>query len=363
MVTVDVELGTRRYAVHIGADALTAGCRFLAASSFSRRVLVVTDDNVAGLYARTVQAELAERGFTVALKVLPAGERAKTLAHAAALYQAAIDGGLDRRAPLVALGGGVVGDVAGFVAATLYRGVPFVQMPTTLLAQVDSSIGGKVAVNHPAGKNLIGAFYQPVAVFADTAVLASLPPREIRTGLAEVIKYGVIASPPLFAYLEAHVPDILAAAPERLAWLVEQSCRIKAAVVAQDECDEGQRAILNFGHTVGHAVERCAGYGHYTHGEAVAIGMYAAAVLSCDLGMCRRDTVRELKALLQRYGLPVAAAGLAPSDVMAALGHDKKNVAGRLHWVLLQDIGRVMVSADVPSDAVRLAVRAVLTGN
>lgn len=363
MVEVDVDLGERRYPIYIGSGALAAGCGYVAAASFSRRVLVVTDDIVAGLYARHVQNALAARGFTVVLQAVAAGETAKTMENAAALYTAAIDGGLDRRAPVLALGGGVVGDLAGFVAATLYRGVPFIQLPTTLLAQVDSSVGGKVAVNHLAGKNLIGAFYQPTAVFADTDVLASLPPREIRTGLAEVIKYGLIAAPPVFTYLAEHTADILAARPDRLAWLVEQSCRIKAAVVAQDERDEGRRAILNFGHTVGHAVERCAGYGRYTHGEAVAIGMYAAAVLSHYLGLCRHGVVRQVNDILCRYGLPVTATGLNQDDLLAALGHDKKNIAGRLHWILLKDIGQVMVSADVPEDAVRQAVRVVLAQN
>lgn len=359
MVEVDVELGARRYPIYIGPGILTALGRFLADGPFTRRALVVTDDAIAALYAAVVQADLTRHGFTVSLQTVTAGETAKTLDNAAALYTAAIDSLMDRHSPVIALGGGVVGDLAGFVAATLFRGVPFIQVPTTLLAQVDSSVGGKVAVNHPSGKNLIGAFYQPSAVFADTAVLGTLPPREIRSGLAEIIKYGVIASPAVFAYLAEHAEDILSAHPSHLAWLVEASCRIKAGVVAQDERDEGARAVLNFGHTVGHAVERCAGFGRYTHGEAVAIGMYAASLLSQRLGLCYGDTVKEIKDMLARYGLPVTAPGLAPAELLAALRHDKKSIAGRINWILVKAIGTVTISAEVPTEEVRQVLAAI----
>jgi 3-dehydroquinate synthase len=349
---VNVNLPDGGYTIHIapgGLDRLGALVRGLALGD---RALVVSDATVAALYGGRAVAVLRQAGVNAELAAVPPGEDAKSLAVADTLYTKAIALGLDRRSPVIAVGGGVVGDLAGFVAATYLRGVPFVQVPTTLLAQVDSSVGGKVAVNHPAGKNLIGAFHQPRLVVADTDLLATLPARELASGLAEVVKYGIIADAAFFAYLEANSAAILARAPSVLGEIVRRSCEIKAAVVEQDEKESGLRMILNFGHTIGHAVEAAAGFARFSHGEAVAVGMHAAARLSAILGRCGPDTVAAVDALLARFGLPAAAPGYRPADLLAYLARDKKSIGGTVNWVLTGGIGRVAVSREVPEEAV-----------
>lgn len=352
MAEVNVSLPGGGYAIHIAPGGLDMLGDLIRRLKLGDRALVVTDANVAALYGERALAALRRAGMRADLAVIPPGEESKSLAAAEGLYSTAIDGGLDRKSPIVAVGGGVVGDLAGFVAATYLRGVPFIQVPTTLLAQVDSSVGGKVAVNHPAGKNLIGAFYQPRLVVADTAVLATLPARELASGLAEVVKYGVIADDAFFAWLGTNSEAILAREAGVIGEIIRRSCEIKAAVVEQDEKESHLRMILNFGHTIGHAVEAATGFARYTHGEGVAIGMYGAARLSNILGRCGPETVENIAALLGRLGLPTAARGCRAEDLAAYLARDKKSVDGAVNWVLPDGIGRVAISADVPEDAV-----------
>ena len=270
----------------------------------------------------------------------------------------AIELGLDRKSPIFALGGGVVGDLAGFIAATYMRGVPFVQLPTSLLAQVDSSVGGKVAVNHALGKNLIGAFYQPKGVFMDLSMMESLPKREIATGLGEIIKYGIIYDADFFAYLEQHADAVLALEREAAVHMIARSCEIKAAVVSEDEKESGLRRILNFGHTMAHAIEKETGYIRYNHGEAVAIGMIGAADISARLGMVSADDVARVEALVERMQLPTKAEGCTVDAMYRDIFHDKKTINGKVNWVLMQGIGKVTCRNDVPEDIVRKAMAA-----
>lgn len=362
MEEVKVKLPAGSYTIHIGSGILPETGRFLSQLGFSDRALVVTDANVAPHYGAQVTAALGRAGITAEFVAVAPGEAAKALATAEQLYSAAIAGRLDRRSPVVALGGGVVGDLAGFVAATYQRGVPFVQLPTTLLAQVDSSVGGKVAVNHTLGKNLIGAFYQPCLVVADTAVLTTLPVRELVAGLAEVVKYGVIADADFFTFLADRPAAVLAGDSGVLAEIVGRSCDLKARVVEQDERDTGLRMILNFGHTVGHAVEAAAGFARYRHGEAVAIGMHAAATLSRRLGLCDDATVIAIADLLRQLGLPVTAAGCRPDDLLTYLARDKKSFGGKVNWVLVEKIGRVIICDDVPEKEVRRLLADITAG-
>lgn len=289
---------------------------------------------------------------------IPAGESSKSLAVAEKLYTRAIELGLDRKSPIFALGGGVVGDLAGFIAATYMRGVPFVQLPTSLLAQVDSSVGGKVAVNHALGKNLIGAFYQPEAVFMDLAMMETLPKREIYTGLGEIIKYGIIYDAAFFAYLEQHVQDVLSLEQEAAVHMIARSCEIKAAVVSQDEKESGLRRILNFGHTMAHAIEKETGYLRYNHGEAVAIGMVGAADISARLGMIDAADVARVTSLIERLHLPTVAEGCTVDAMYQDIFHDKKTINGKVNWVLMKGIGEVTCRNDVPEDIVRAAMAA-----
>ena len=353
MAEVKVNLPSKGYSIHIEAGGLDRLGGFMGRLGLGGRALVVSDENVAVRYGERAMASLDGAGIAAALAVVPAGEEAKSLAVADTLFGRAIAAGLDRACPVVALGGGVVGDLAGFIAATYLRGVPFVQVPTTLLSQVDSSVGGKVAVNHPAGKNLIGAFHQPRLVVADIELLATLPARELASGLAEVVKAGVIADAAFFAYLERNAAAALARDPAVLTEVVRRSCEIKAAVVEQDEKESHLRMILNFGHTIGHAVEAAAGFSRYSHGEAVAIGMHGVALLSRLLGRCGDDTVAAVTGLLTRFGLPTTAEGLGVAELLDYLVRDKKSVGGAVSWVLAEGVGRVTITRDVPDEAVR----------
>ncbi|MFN3842059.1 MAG: 3-dehydroquinate synthase [Rehaibacterium terrae] len=355
MTTLQVELGARRYPIHIDRGlldrpGLIAGC------APGRHVLIVTDANVAPLYLAKLEAALA--GKLVRSVILPPGEQEKTLARFAELMDALATLGASRDATVVALGGGVIGDLAGFAAACWMRGVRLVQVPTTLLAMVDSSVGGKTAVDLPAGKNLVGAFHQPAAVIADTDTLRTLPERELRAGLAEVVKYGALGDADFFAWLEARGKDLLARDTDALAAAIERCCMHKAAIVARDETETGERALLNFGHTFGHAIEAEQGFGGLLHGEAVAAGMVLAARLSQALGLAAPTDTERLAALLQGLGLPVAVpAGLAPEALLARMRLDKKNRSGRLRLILWRGIGRAEIVEDVAEDAV-LAVLA-----
>jgi 3-dehydroquinate synthase len=324
------------------------------------RALVITDENVAPI-ARPYMAGLEGVGITPALAVIPAGECSKTLDRAIDLYDELIKIRADRHTTVVALGGGVVGDLAGFVAATFARGLPLLMIPTTLLAQVDSAVGGKVGVNHPRCKNIIGAFHQPAGVWVDTATLDSLPPREIRCGLAEVVKYGMILDAHFFHELETQADAISARRPDALRRVVAQSCRLKAEVVTHDEREEtGLRAVLNYGHTIGHAIEAVSGYdGDYRHGEAVAVGMVAEARLAERMGWLDPAVSGRLSALLDRFGLPVSAPGLAADALLDAMSRDKKNQKGKTRFVLPHGVGRVELT-DLPDEADLRAVLARL---
>ncbi len=361
MRKVRVDLPENGYDILIGDGLETEIASFFESAGFSSKALILSDTNVGKLYAEKILEILRRTGKQPAVHLVPAGESSKALTEAERVYTKAIEQGLDRKSAIVALGGGVVGDLAGFIAATYMRGVPFVQIPTSLLAQVDSSVGGKVAVNHRLGKNMIGAFYQPKRVFIDLSCLSSLPKRELFTGLGEVVKYGVIYDETFFSYLEEHVDAVLALRLEALEHLVVRSCEIKADVVSQDEREAGLRAILNFGHTMGHAIEKETRYVRYNHGEAVAVGMMGAAYLSRELGLIGDAEVTRLCELLQRFSLPTKAEGCTEDGMMASIFHDKKTVDGKVKWILMEGIGRVRAVSDVPEDAVRKCMRMIIS--
>ena len=347
-----VGLGRRHYPIRIGEQLLPALGPEVRARVRGFGALLVTNPTVGALYGPVVRRSLDDAGLKVFYVEIPDGEEHKTLDTAARLYDRAFAAGLDRDCPLIALGGGVIGDITGFAAATYLRGVPFVQVPTTLLAQVDSSVGGKVGVNHPRGKNIIGAFYQPVLVLADVGTLRSLPARELRAGIAEVIKYGVILDADFFAWLENNLERLLTKDAAALAYAVEVSCRLKAQVVEADETEQGFRQILNYGHTVGHAVEALTGYRALVHGEAVGLGMVAAARLAVLLGMLDAAHSRRIEALVRRAGLPTEIpAGLGAEELWATMARDKKARAGRVTFILPEAIGRVRIVPEVPAAA------------
>ncbi len=349
MKTLELDLGERSYPIYIGASLL-ARAELLTSYIHGTRVAIVTNDTVAPLYLAKVRVHLTR--YNPVEVILADGEQYKTLEVLNRIFDALLQNRCDRQTTIVALGGGVVGDMAGFAAATYQRGVPFIQVPTTLLSQVDSSVGGKTGVNHPLGKNMIGAFYQPRAVVIDTDTLNTLPDRELSAGLAEVIKYGLIRDPEFFAWLEAHMDRLLARDPAALAEAIERSCRNKAEVVAADEREAGVRAILNLGHTFGHAIETGMGYGAWLHGEAVAAGMVMAADLSSRLGWLKESDVARIRALIGRARLPVQAPPmLTAAQFRSLMSVDKKVLAGKLRLVLLKSIGEAVVTGDVPAAA------------
>lgn len=338
--TIQVELGARSHSIHVGAGTLaTFGARLKAVGA-GPRVAVVTTTTVGRLYGDAVRASLVAQGFDTEVVEIPDGEEYKTLATLAGIYDRLIAARFDRGATLVALGGGVVGDLGGFAAATFLRGIAFAQVPTTLVAQVDASIGGKTAVNHPAGKNLIGAFHQPRIVLADVDVLGTLPGREFVAGLAEVIKYGATLDRDLFAYLEGALEQVLARDAATMVHVVAACARLKAAVVGADETEREYRAVLNFGHTVGHAIEAVTGYGRYLHGEAVAIGMICATRISATRGYCDDATAARVRRLIERAGLPVEVPpDLDPEGIARAIAVDKKVRKGAVRFVCLAGLG------------------------
>jgi len=320
----------------------------VAAQLPARDLMIVTNTTVARLYLETLRSTLGERG--IAECILPDGEQHKTLQTAGWVFDALVGSKLNRDATVLALGGGVVGDIAGFVAACYQRGIGYVQMPTTLLAQVDSSVGGKTGVNHSGGKNLIGAFYQPLAVLADTDTLATLPDRELAAGLAEVIKYGCVWDPLLFDWLDLHIGELKARDSEALTYVIARSCAIKATVVARDEREQNLRAILNFGHTFGHVIEAATGYERYLHGEAVGLGMLMAADLSCKMGLIDRAVEERVRTLVERAGLPTEAPKIGAARALELMRMDKKVLAGKLRLVLLEKLGRAVVTDQYPQD-------------
>ncbi len=359
MRIVEVPLGQRSYQIKIGSDLLAGLGRECFRLGLTGRCAIISDRNVAPRYAQKVKASLASARIEPLLITVPAGETAKSLNTVQSCYDQLAAHRLERKSFVVALGGGVVGDLAGFVAATYLRGVAFVQLPTTLLAQVDSSVGGKVGVNLKAGKNLVGAFYQPRLVLCDLDTLATLPMREFRAGLAEVIKYGIIYDAPLFARLEKDMPKLLAREPKALGAIVARCCEIKAEVVGQDETESGLRAILNFGHTIGHALEAISHYGKYLHGEAIAIGQVAAARLSCGLLDLKEREAQRIAQLFRRAGLPTRLE-LNPvqrKKLLAAMRLDKKVSGGEIKFVLARRIGRVEFGQKVPAQLLEEVLR------
>jgi 3-dehydroquinate synthase len=361
MQTVRVALGPRSYPIHIGPGLLRRADLVVAALR-EPRAAIVTDTTVAALHLEPLAAALTAAGVACVRVVVPDGEDHKDWRTLNAVFDALLEHRCGRRTTIIALGGGVVGDLAGFAAATYQRGVPFVQVPTTLLAQVDSSVGGKTAINHPRGKNMIGAIHQPRVVLADTDTLATLPDRELRAGLAEVIKHGAIRDAGLFAWLEANVERLLARDSEALTHVVKCSVEIKAEVVAADEREAGERALLNFGHTFGHAIEAGVGYGTWLHGEAVGAGMAMAADLSARVGLLDGASVARLRAVLERAGLPVAGPRLGSDRYVELMAVDKKAAAGHTPFILLERLGAAVIRADVPPAAVRATLDTCTAG-
>jgi 3-dehydroquinate synthase len=350
MESLRLDLGSRGYPIHIGAGLLERA--ELYAPYLSGHVAVITNEVVGPLYLPKLKSALGK----VTEIVVGDGEQTKSWQTLNQVFDALLKARCGRDTLVVALGGGVVGDLAGFAAAIYQRGVPFLQVPTTLLAQVDSSVGGKTAINHPLGKNMIGAFHQPLAVIADVATLDTLPDRELRSGIAEVIKHGFALDVSFVDWLEDNIEPLLKRDAAALTHAVKRSCELKARVVAADEREAGERALLNFGHTFGHAIETGAGYGAWLHGEAVAAGMVMAAELSALMGDLRKTDVARVRTLLKRAGLPVTGPALAPERMLELMALDKKAAKGKTRFVLLQSIGRAALRADVDERLVREAI-------
>jgi len=349
MEKILVDLGAKSYEIFIGENILSGVENFV-----SGKALLVTQKNI---------LDLCKENFPYEVALIPDGETSKSLSVAEKVFTRAIEAGLDRKSVIIALGGGVVGDLAGFVAATFMRGINLIQVPTTLLAQVDSSVGGKTAVNHELGKNLIGAFHQPRAVFIDLKFLESLPEREIKSGLGEVVKCGVICDEKFFSFLEDNAEKILQRDLKTLAHVVKRCCEIKAAVVAADEKESGLRRILNFGHTLAHAIEEETAYKKFRHGEAVAVGMVAAARISHELGKTSAENVRRLENLLKRFGMMTTCEGLDADKLYAVTLRDKKTVGGVVNWVLMKNFGDVEICGDVPASVIKKIFGGLCNGN
>lgn len=356
METLTVNLAERSYPIHVGAGLLTSSSLF-APHIVGQKVMIVTNDTIAPLYLEVLCHTLAD--YQVETLILPDGEAYKTLESFERIMSVLLEGKHGRDTTLIALGGGVIGDLVGFAAASYQRGVPFIQVPTTLLSQVDSSVGGKTAVNHPLGKNMIGAFYQPKAVIIDIDCLRSLPQRELAAGMAEVIKYGIIWDEEFFNWLELHTSHIQALQPNVLSKVILRCCAIKADVVSQDETENGVRALLNLGHTFGHAIEAEMGYGNWLHGEAVAVGSVQAAETALRLSFLAQADVDRIKALLQAANLPITApANMAFDDYLHHMLRDKKVKAGKLRLVLPVAIGRADLFTDVEPAVLRAVIDA-----
>ncbi len=357
MAIVKVNLSERSYDIVVESGLLVNTGKEIASVCRGRAALVITDTNVGEIYAKDVLDSLSRAGMQVFLTTIPGGEQCKTLETTASLYNRLLDIRMDRSGILITLGGGVVGDIGGFVAATYLRGIDFVQVPTSLLAQVDASIGGKVGVDLPRGKNLVGSFYQPKRVLIDPDVLATLPRRELCCGLAELIKHGIIAGQELFDFIRKQTDLLLKLDRDVLEEAITRSCEIKASVVARDERESGLRAILNYGHTVGHGIEAATGFARYSHGEAVAIGMVTAAIISEVKGIATPGIADEIASTLVSVELPVVMdRNIDIEQVIAAMSYDKKNIGGKLRFILPRRIGEVVVTEDVTGEDVRSAL-------
>ena len=355
MSTLTVELGERSYPIHIEANLLDSS-QFLAPYVSGKKAVIVTNDTLEPLFAETIKAAIPNN-IEVEVITLPDGEQHKTLHSFEKVISRLMEIEAARDTTLIALGGGVIGDLTGFVAACFQRGIPFIQIPTTLLSQVDSSVGGKTAVNHPLGKNMIGAFYQPKAVFIDTLSLKSLPAREFAAGMAEVIKYGIIHDNTFFHWLEDNVETLRSQDPQHLKQAIYRCCQIKAEIVAEDEKESGVRALLNLGHTFGHAIEAEQGYGAWLHGEAVATGIVLACLVSEQKGWLDSSELRRVVDLLRAFDLPVEIPpGMGLAEFNGHMRHDKKVKEGRIRFILPQGIGRAVVTDDVTDDEISAAI-------
>ena len=358
-----IEMGERSYNILIGLGLRKRVGEFLKTICEPSRVVVITHPSIKKLYGEELVSGFIVQGWKTDLVEVPEGESSKSFSQVEKLYDQLLDLNCDRKSVLVALGGGVIGDLVGFIAATYQRGISFIQVPTTLLSLVDSSVGGKTAVNHPKGKNMIGAFYQPRLVVADLETLKTLPQKEYRAGLAEVVKYGVIADAQLFKFLETHYKEILKLDHKLLAHIVETSCAIKASVVEKDERETHYRMILNFGHTFGHAIESLTEYSQFIHGEAVAIGMVFAAELSYSTGKCSEEVPKRLKILLKNFGLPVDMPILDLSAVIESLYHDKKTMDHKIKFILVNEIGSIEIVDQVSEATILKCLKSGVVNN
>ncbi|MFZ3017480.1 MAG: 3-dehydroquinate synthase [Gallionella sp.] len=361
MQTLTVGLGERSYPIHIGSGLLDRS-DLLQEHLPRKRAAIVTNTTVAPLYLEKLQQTLANIGVSSVPVILPDGEEYKTTETLSQIYDALLRNRCERSTPLIALGGGVVGDMTGYAAATYLRGVPFIQIPTTLLAQVDSSVGGKTGINHPLGKNMIGAFYQPQLVLADTDTLNTLPDKELAAGIAEVVKYGLIRDLPFLEWLEQNMGKLLARDTAALQYAIARSCENKAEVVAADERESGERALLNLGHTFGHAIESGMGYGNWLHGEGVAAGTIMAADLSQRLGWISVQDVSRIRSLFERAGLPVVAPDIGADKYLEFMGLDKKVEGGKIRFVLLKEVGRAVVYGDASAELLQQTLEACVHG-
>lgn len=356
MQTLYVELGERRYPIFIGSDLDPNA--LLEPYIHGRQVMIVSNETVAPLYLARYVAAIEALGKTVATCILPDGEKYKNIEHLNLIFDALLASGFNRDCTVLALGGGVIGDMAGFASACFQRGVYFIQVPTTLLSQVDSSVGGKTGINHPLGKNMIGAFQQPQVVLADMSQLKTLPARELSAGLAEVIKYALLGDTDFLTWLEQHIDDLVQGDEAALAEAVYRSCAHKARIVANDEKEQGERALLNLGHTFGHAIESYLGYGEWLHGEAVATGMVMAADLSQRMGWINAEDLARTKNIIQRANLPIVCPQIPLDDFLAYMAHDKKVLNGQLRLVLMQAVGQAIITKTFDVELMKQAILA-----
>jgi 3-dehydroquinate synthase len=348
MKCLNINLGERSYDIIISRNTLSKVGEFISNRLSPSRSIIITHPSVRKFYGEQIESGLANIGHPLDVIEIPEGETSKSLQQVELVYDRMLEMKCDRKSLLIALGGGVVGDLTGFIAATYQRGIPFIQIPTTLLSQVDSSVGGKTAVNHPRGKNMIGAFYQPKLVVIDLDTLKTLPKKELRAGLAEVVKYGIIADSKLFSFLEDNTEKILSLDLDCLEYIIQTSCAIKAKVVEKDERESRYRMILNFGHTFGHSIETLTNYTEYLHGEALSIGMIQAALLSVEIGLCSKNVPVRITNLLKKIGLPIKAPDLDSKDIIESMHHDKKNSRNKLLFILAKSIGSVKIVDEVP---------------
>lgn len=363
MKKIIVQLGPRSYDICIGHSILHQLKDYLAGLSIGGKIAVITNPNIRRLYGEELGRHLKEAGYQLTVIEVPAGERYKTLKSVSRIYDTLIREKFERNSSVIALGGGVIGDIAGFVAATYLRGIPYIQIPTSLVAQIDSSVGGKTGVNHPLGKNLIGAFYQPLLVWTDVGVLKTLPRRELIAGMAEVVKYGVIADNRFFSFLEEDYKKVLSLEQDALIHMVERSCEIKAMVVIADEREKGLRAILNFGHTIGHAIETVTDYKRYRHGEAIAIGMVCAARLAYKMELCHLEVYKRIERLCRLIGLKTSFPRVEFSTLWDILQRDKKVINEKVRFILPVSIGDVKVAEDVKREVLQNAIQLCYSGD